>query len=208
MPVMKTHHKTRASETYRHESPKNNRVIDCMSGLEHGFALISEYAINIVAIEEQPEKFRVPADPKPFYAIPDFKVTLDTGEVEYVEVKPSRQAEKKKKRLDAIKEHITSLGFNYKVMTEKEIRRSDMLLQNCLFLKAFRSRSNNSVSALLNMVPDCPVTFGKWAKYIGDRNALVEMIAHQLVYIDLYQPITDDSVIRPLKGGDYESLYY
>lgn len=82
MPVRNVSKRTMNTVRYLVPSAKNNRVVHCESTLERDMALRLEFAPNVVAYEEQPERFRIPFEPKSYSTIPDFKVTLDTGEVD------------------------------------------------------------------------------------------------------------------------------
>ena len=144
----------------------------------------------------------------PEYA-PDFKVYLYFDEIDFVEVKRARKVKQPPtaKRLDSIKDHLETLGFNYCVRTEKEIRSSNQVIHNCVYLNPYKWRSRDRVDELKNLVPKGPVTFLEWAEKIGDAQAVVEMMAHQLVFSDFYQRLTSDTVIRPIQDCDFAYMY-
>lgn len=200
-------HDTNNNVSYLMSSPKMGRQIHCESRLEHCMALMLEMAPHVISFVEQPYRFRIRQNGLVFTTIPDFEVQLDTGEIDYVEVKYENQAKKKADRFAATAIQLANEGFNYKVKTEKEIRRSHQILHNCLFLKSFKQRSLHDRSQLMAMVPVEPMKFSDLVGEVGSKNTAIEMIAHQLVFCDFYQPITDNSVVRPLREGDFDYLY-
>lgn len=206
MPIRDVTKRTKNTVRYLVPSPKNGRVITCESTLERDMILRLEFAPEVVSYEEQAKRIQVPFLPKAFNTIPDFEVVLMTGEIIYIEVKYKSSALKRIDRLMATEAHLQEIGFAYHVMTEKEIRPCQMILSNLLYLKAFKERSANSIYELEESAPIKPTTFGELAGTLG-RNTVVEMIAHQLVFIDLYQPIQLNSIIKPLTDGDYDYLY-
>lgn len=206
MPIRDVTKRTKNTVRYLVPSPKNGRVIQCESTLERDMILRLEFAPNVVSFEEQATRIRVPFLPKSFNTIPDFEVVLDTGEIIYIEVKYKNAVMKRIDRLSAAAKHLEDIGFEYHVMTEKEIRPCQTMLHNLLYLKPFKERSANSIEDLKAAAPRKPTTFAQLAERLG-KNTVVEMIAHQLVFIDLYQLIQSNSVIRPISDGDYDYLY-
>ena len=190
-------------------SAKNGRLILVESMLERDMALRLEFAPRVQSFKEQPHTFEFLIDGKVVHATPDFAVGWDAEDTEYIEVKPASKAreEKTAKRLSAIKQHIEAEGFSYAVMTEKEIRSSNQVLQNCMYLNPFKWRSRVRLEDFRSQVPSEPIPFCDWAEKIEDAQAVVEMMAHQLVFFDFYQRITPYTLIRPIEDGDFGFMY-
>jgi hypothetical protein len=194
---------------FRSFSPKNDQVIETESVLERDFMLRLEFAPHVVSFQSQPPGFHAMLEGKAISVYPDFMAELDDGAFDEVEVKYFHQSRKPKTwaRLEAARLQRLSEGRDYYVKTEKDIRSCQQVLSNCLFLKGFKGRSMDHVAALSQMVPHKPTTFGALAAECGDRTIVAEMIAQQLVFCDFYQLITDASVLRPLKPGDFDYMY-
>ena len=210
--VRKIDSKSAITHRFRLPSAKNDSTVTSESTLEHQLALRLEYTPSIFAFQEQPATYQVPFDGKVINVTPDFKVTWDPELAlapEFIEVKPSRRAKKERvsARLDAAKHYIEDLGFTYVVLTEQDIQRSKQVIQNCNFLNPFKWQSRNRAEQLRDLAPSQPVPCSKWAETVGDVQLVIEMIAHQLVFCDFYQPLTPDTVIRPLQDGDFAYMY-
>jgi len=177
--------------------------------LERDMALRLEFATGILFYKEQPHTFKVDLDGKVINATPDFEVGWDAWETEYIEVKFARKTRQAKtaNRLGAIKRQLEAEGLSYAVMTEKEIRGSNQVLQNCMYLNPFKWRSRYRADNLKSQIPSGPVTFKRWAEKLEDAQKVVELIAHQFVFCDFYQRITPDTVIRPIEDGDFGYMY-
>lgn len=202
---------SRSATTNRSRIPsaKNGRLVLVESMLERDMALRLEFALPVLFYKEQPRTFKVNLDGKIIRATPDFEVGWDTEDTEYVEVKYARKTRQDKtaKRLSAVKRHIEAMGSNYEVMTEKKIRSSKQVLQNCMYLNPFKWRSRNRVEDLKSQIPSGPMSFSDWAEKNQSAQVVVEMMAHQLVFFDFYQGITPETVIRPIEEGDFGYMY-
>lgn len=207
MPIRNVTQRTRTTVRYKVPSPKNGRVIAGESGLERDLILRLEFAPNVVAFEEQPARFKIPGTPKDFHTTPDIAVTLDSGEIHYVEVKYARTAKKHSEKLNAIRKHLASKDIEYRVMTELNIRRSQAVLDNCLYLTGFKGQSIGRLSELRKLIPEYSTTVQELSRKAGSVFPVMEMIAHQLVFFDFNQPLRVDSRIRPLLKGDYGDFY-
>ncbi len=207
--IRKIDSKSAVTNRSRIPSAKNGCLVRVESMLERDMALRLEMSPLVISYKEQAGPFHFEHLGKPVKAIPDFEIVFADGSIEYIEVKPWQKAssESRASKLRATKVHLHELGYKYEVMTEREIRSCNQLLQNCMYLNPFKWRSRNRTEELFDLVPDQETTIESLGKSIDNPQAVIELISHQFVYCDLYQRITMDSRIRPVTDGDYWSLY-
>lgn len=206
MPVRSVIKRTKTSVRHGVASYKNSRRIGCESNLERDLALLLEFSPNIVTFEEQPQRFLIPGIPASFHTTPDFAVTLDTGEIIMVEVKYMRKAIELSDRHEQIAEHLSGLGFRYFVLTERHIRFSQTVLDNCLYLKGFKSRKYHAVAELRDLVPTRELTLSELIESVGDETIAAGLIAHQLVHHDFNKNLGPKSLLRPARENDFNYM--
>lgn len=206
MPVRKTSQRTKTTVRHLVNSSKVGRVVECESNLERDLALLLEFSTNVVSFEEQPLRLTIPASPKSFQTTPDFSVLLDTRETELLEVKYQSQANKHAERLEVIKRHLATQGMVYRVMTEKSIRASRMVLHNCQYLKSFKKLDGVTLDQLKALAPKHPIRLDQLIEQVGSDTA-IQIIAHQLVFFDYDTPLNPKTILRPSLPGDFVALY-
>jgi len=206
MPVRTVTQRTKTTCRYLIFSLKNDRVIACESKLERDMALRLEFAPNVLAYEEQPVTFVIPDDPD-FKTTPDFKVVLDTGELEYIEVKYEKHRQANLSRLRTVTRHLKGEGITYRVMTENDIRWPQVLIDNLLFLRWFRKVDDAEMQRFVRLMPESPVSFQELAGILGSNEAATKAIATQSIFHDFSQPIRKTSMLRPVEPADFDYLY-
>lgn len=122
-------------------SIKRNDLISFESSLERDFIYLLEYNSEIIQYCEQPIKISYQKKGKKSYYVPDFYVKYsDERPNEIIEVKYSEDLLKNKNKFEdkfiAAQLFCDKNGFNFKILTEKEIRND--LLFNCKFLLNYR----------------------------------------------------------------------
>jgi len=118
----------------------------CESGLEFDACFHLEFSPSIVSFESQPTGIEYQTDDKTRRYTPDFKIVKNTGEIEFIEVKPERvhSTEKFRAEFEHKRAAYNALGFKLILVSEKQIR-SGKLLSN---LKVLHRYATSSLSDL------------------------------------------------------------
>lgn len=120
------------------EGPYSSITFDSISALE--CLLYLEWRVDVVLIEFEPERYEFEAagDLPPIRCIPDFRVTLMTGEIMLVEAKshPTHLKPQAVERLDHIRRHFESVGMPYQVVYRSELKR-DGFIDTVFLLRPF-----------------------------------------------------------------------
>jgi hypothetical protein len=206
MPVRNVVLRTKTTTRYIVPSYKNGRDIQCESGLERDLMLLLEFSPQVVRYEEQPQVFRIHAEPKYFNATPDVKVSLDSNESNFLEVKYERKAQKLAEKHQQIAGHLKSMGYRYQVVTEKHIRPSQIVLDNCLILNGYRTQIQRSKDEMSNYVPGGTFTLRELIEKLGDSQLAMTLIAQQLIYHDFTKILSQKSELRASEPGDFDFL--
>ena len=206
MPVRQVVKPTKTTVRYIVQSIKNAMGIECESGLERDLALVLEFSPLVAFYEEQPQKFQIPAEPKAFTTIPDMRVTLINGEERLLEAKYARSAKKLEVRHQQVEKHLKTLGYRYQVLTERHIRPNQIVIDNCLYLNGFRSRSKRSAEELSIYVPKGTFRLEELIEILGDSQLAMELIARQLIYHDFTKILSQKSELRACRLGDFDFL--
>ncbi|TPE46572.1 hypothetical protein FJM67_15975 [Maribrevibacterium harenarium] len=129
---------------YKFASRKSHSTIMCESGLEFDACFHLEFSPTIAAFESQPHGIEYLVDGKVRRYTPDFKVVKNTGEIEYIEIKPERihTTEKFRNEFEKKRAAYSELGYKLILVSEKQIR-NQHLLSN---LKTLHRFSNTTLS--------------------------------------------------------------
>lgn len=197
-------------------SEKNDRLLGFESLLEKDYMILLEYDDAVRNFEEQPVRIPVTAKGRrlsPY--VPDVLVNFYPGrggkerKPLLVEVKPTRylvkHAEKYKPKFAAAKAYAAEHGWQFQIVTEKEIR--GPLLGNLKFLREYHrfSPSSQEIAPILEAVKaagNC--TFSELLDRLcgddtGHRLRVIpviwNLVATRRLRTDLNVPITDQLVI-------------
>lgn len=206
MRVRKVVMRSRVTVRYIVQSIKNAMAIECESGLERDLALVLEFSPRVASYQEQPKEFQISAEPKAFTTIPDMLVTLSNGDKRFLEAKYARSAKKLEERHQQVEKHLKTLGYRYQVLTENDIRPNQIVLDNCLYLNGFRSRSKRSTEELSRYVPKGTFSLKELIEILGDSQLAMELIARQLVYHNFTKILSQKSELRACRPGDFDFL--
>ncbi|WP_252950077.1 TnsA endonuclease N-terminal domain-containing protein [Pseudoalteromonas shioyasakiensis] len=169
---------------------------------ESHFALMFEFEHTIKAVRSQPFSISYTDDKKKRLYTPDFSLIYCDGSVRVVEVKHSKAIDEKTKRIHfLIEKAFEKLGFEFAVMTEKDLpsRRAlsnmKMILRNALSMKVV---NDEHVNTLLDVLPS-ELTLQK-AHAICDalnlnRNLICHFILKDYVKIGFSLDICSESVL-------------
>ena len=182
-------------------SQKNGRLVHCEGLLELDAAYLLEVNQAVVRYGEQPEPFHYPDGNRTRRYTPDFEVTLDSGEVIWVEIKPVRSLAKPEVRrtLDCVKAHLQRSGKAFVILTD-DILRQEPRRSNARLICHRADRNGASVpklnSALSREATPLPGPLGAVtaALTLWGLNPYSLMLAGAL-RIDLTKPISPSSEV-------------
>jgi hypothetical protein len=206
--------KSRSRVTTRSAVPSRKSVkpILCESIGEKDFANLMDYSTNIVGIQSQPYTFRIEADGCTYRYTPDFLVTRACGTYAYIEIKRSDALNKEdiRKKLTIAAEFFEDRGEEFYVVTELEMSANPIPLSNIQHLKRYRTRSLERMQKIRSYIPKEPMTLRDLQAQIEKEKdsefaqiVCAELIANELVWCDLYQHLSFDSLLKPMRGNGY-----
>lgn len=201
---------SRTTVRYLLPSPKNGgRSIECESTLEHDFALLTEFSRRVAVLNFQIEK-QITEGSLSFTTHIDFEVILDTGELEYHEVKylDKSQQPDVAERLAATKKQLSREGYSFFVDTELTVRKHPHLINNLTVLRRFKTGNHAYAESLRERVPSTLTTVEQLVRDVGDNNTAIAMIAWQWIYCDYTSPLNNHTPIRPMEDDDHALLYH
>ena len=177
--------------------------------LQSRWALALDWDRRVVGFCEEPKREIILGGGKPFQYFPDFEVIRDDGSIDFIEIKPFSQSIKPKilRKHERIGEHFNSQGYGFRVLTEKELPQDTIVISNMRRFKWFALCSKSSLEKLQEFTPSFPTTFGELEEKVGSQQIVMEMLGHQLAYVDLSKPVTSLTEIRNIKEQDYANYY-
>ena len=177
--------------------------------LQSKWALVLDWDRKVVEFPEEPLMKSIRGGGKAFKYFPDFEVVKDDGSVDCVEIKPYRYAIKPDIAMKhtLIADHLSSEGHDFRVLTEKELPEKAIVFSNMRYLKWFVLTGTKSRDELSAFVPSTPISFKDLAKECGCSQIVMEMLGHQLAYVDLTKPIGEDTIVRKIEEEDHAKYY-
>jgi len=194
-------------------SQKVGRMIHWESQLERDAVILFEFSRGVISYREQPLTTYYALDGKVRRYTPDFEITLFTGEVVLIEVKPSEKLldPKESTRLRRIAEHFAETGSAYRILTEIELRPGD-LLANLQMVFRYREAKlspfeRRKISEQIRVAEE--MTFGEATALLGAKSLVWILIAEHLLFCDLRHPVTEKTVLfTGIREGWDEELYF
>lgn len=130
----------------------NNRSISFESKLEADYIELLEFDNDVIIYEEQPYLIEYLYNSKEHKYTPDFLVRYKNNRNVLVEIKYQKDLVKKgellKMKFEAAKEFCKELGYEFQILTEKEIR--NHYLDNVKFLNRYKNDWQNIHSPKVN----------------------------------------------------------
>lgn len=205
---------TRSNGLMRGKFPsrKMNCSIHWESQLERDAVLLFEFSEGIISYREQPLTTHYELDSKIRRYTPDFEITLSTGEVQLIEVKPALKllAPKERLRFDRIKDHFSQKGYLFRFLTDKEIRHPTLLV-NLKTLVRYRSAplSDFDKRRLINQLGGVRTISLLDAFRIFKNTSIWQLIDQKILFCDLRRPVNEQTIFNTeaLEGGN-EQLYF
>lgn len=183
----------------RFVSLKTDSVQTVESDLEFDACFHFEFASKIVSFEAQPLGFKYYLDSKLRRYTPDFLVTYDDTYQPFYEIKPKYIAETDefKTVFAAQKKHAQNMGHDLHVLTEDDIQIYP-LLDNLKIIHRYACNEglNSTQSNILNLFKKYgELRVEEIVQYSSVHSskslpALYDLIARQLLTVDMHQPIS------------------
>lgn len=189
---------------YKFASQKCGRTIQLESGLEYDLAVILEFDPGVILFQEQPFQLEIIFDDKLRTVYPDLMVFRDDGSTQVIEVKPAEKAQLPNIRKKFELEHqvLESVGYQFKVITEHDIR-SGFSLKNSRKLLPFRRISVGTLvrETVLSALKWRPMTAKELLLQINGLTfeTLFALVAHGIISTSLSVELTPQSLFSPLK---------
>ncbi|KML60802.1 hypothetical protein VL15_08320 [Burkholderia cepacia] len=197
----------------RFPSRKSGRSVAFESLIERDALLLFEFSRGVISYREQPYSIYYSLEGKSRKYTPDFELTLASGAVLLIEVKPEEKARvpDEQRRLRRIGEHFSELGALFRVLTDTQIR-SDALLPNLNALFPYLSKPMSGLQRRLAVAPllDEPLLTVAHARVrLGSITEVWRLLAQDLLTCDLHQPLSESTAlsIQNREPND-EELYF
>jgi hypothetical protein len=182
------------------------RMVAWESLLELAAIHLLEFSRGVLSYREQPVLIQY-ADGeliRDYY--PDFEVVLFDGVAIHLEVKTTYQLTKPKiqSKFQAIAAHYQRRQQGFRLVTEKELQREPLLgnVRTLAYLVGKTKQALLSPQELLNLLGAEIVAFDFAESCIG-RDALLRLLAYGVLDCDLNQPLSGETLVQIVKGGDH-----
>lgn len=190
-------------------SHKNGRLIHCEGLLELDAAYLLEINPAVAGFREQPAAHHYPDGNRTRRYTPDFEVTLTSGEVVLVEVKPRRSLAKTEVRrtLDCVKRHFDRNDRAFAILTDEVLREQPRRANACAICHRAQ-RSEASIerlwSAVRRGVLGFPVSIDQATPVLAGLglNPFSLMLVGAL-RCDLSRPIVPSTELSLAEEGDH-----
>lgn len=193
-------------------SMKNDRPVGWESQLEHKACSLFEFSQIVVGYREQPVSIYFESQGQMRQYTPDFELTLKTGDLVYVEIKPAAKLSKPeiKSRLQDVAKFWKLQGHQFVVITDNELNHPD-LLRN---LKLLRSHlryelTEDLIQLALHWVnTEEEPSFSELATYLGSPAKVYSLLAQGYLEVDLSLPLSAHTLIElPKESADESCLF-
>ena len=193
-------------------SVKNNRSIAWESQLEQKACYVFEFSPEIIKYREQPLSIYYRLNGELLRYTPDFELTLLSGELIYVEVKPRAklQTQELQEKLEAIRGYWKEKDIKFLVITDQEL--DHPVLQSNLKLLRSYLRVNCDpqliqVSTHWLKQQSNPI-IGDLAAYLNSLNKVYSLIAHQFALTNLHEKIQHESQLYLQEEDRHENQLF
>ncbi len=202
---------TRSGRKFRMKvsSRKLGRMIHCESILEGDVVRYLDALPFVMHIQEQPLTIPLANAERSSSYTPDLEIVLSDGSTLIIEVKAEKDLWRPdtKSRLELAAQHLRQIGQSFQILTDKDVR-SQSLQQNLRHLKRGWHRPGPTPqmkTAVRQLLQESPRHLEDLQKLLGDGFDLWVFIAHQLVEIDLFSPVTANTVVTLAGGANHEA---
>ena len=189
---------------YKFASQKCGRTIQLESSLEYDLAIILEFEPGVILYQEQPLELQIVMDDKIKTVYPDMMVFQDDGSTQIIEVKPAEKAQRPPimKKFELEHQALESLGYQFKVFTECDIR-NGLRLKNSRKILPFRRIPVGPIlkESVLSALKWRPMPAKEMLLLIHGLTfeLLFALVAHGVISTDLSVELTPQSLFSPIK---------
>jgi hypothetical protein len=176
-------------------SRKNGRMVHHEGLLELDAIYLFETSALIAAYREQPDGFRYPDGAKLRRYTSDFELTLVTGEIVLVEVKPAGRLQEPdtRRKFQCVSQHFDRIGRRFEILTEDTLR-AQPRQSNVRTIYHRASKSALSIDALSMLLDrhhgEFPTSLDTASKILGaDSVTPYCLLLVGLLRCDLTQPL-------------------
>lgn len=180
-------------------SRKVGRMIHWESQLERDAVYLFEFSPGVVTYREQPLTTYYTLDGKTRRYTPDFELSLSTGEVILVEIKPSEKLRDpdERRRFERIREHFADIGKPFQILTDVEIRQP-ALLENLRMVARHRVTSLSHLERQTfrrTLAKQKAITFQDAVGLLADVTIVWRLIGECLLSCDLTQLVSRQTIL-------------
>lgn len=187
-------------------SHKLGRMVAWESLLERDAILLLECSPGVAFYREQPTLIEYFDGEKLRQYYPDFEVTLEDGEVLHLEIKTSAELAKPavESRFRAIAAHYLRQQRDFRIATEREIRREPLLTnaRTLAYLAGRTGKSLPSARVLANQIGYDALPFVEAEAQLG-RELVIRLIAGGTLTCDLTLPLAGNTPVAIAMGGHH-----
>ena len=205
---------TRSGRKFRGYFPskKLGRMVEWESLLERDAILLFEFSTGVKSYQEQPELIYYQLNDEIQHYYPDFSITLSSGEILHLEVKPKSKFSSMEliDKFNAIINNYNHIGRDFKILIDEHIRVEPRLtnlkrLARVLHHHPVALEAQEEVIELLK--GGAILSVASLSKIIGLTSTLV-LLAHGVIYCDIN---TDFNIIQNFlrlpKEDDHDALF-
>ncbi|RQT42495.1 TnsA endonuclease N-terminal domain-containing protein [Burkholderia cepacia] len=179
----------------RFPSRKSGRSVAFESLIERDALLLFEFSRGVISYREQPYSTYYLFEGRSRKYTPDFELTLASGAVLLIEVKPEEKAlaPDEVRRLRRIGEHFSERGVLFRVLTDTQIR-SGALLSNLNTLFPYLGKPMSGLQRRLAVAPLLQqpfLTIAHARVRLGSNEEVWRFLAQDLLTCDLRQPLSE-----------------
>ncbi|WP_158610218.1 TnsA endonuclease N-terminal domain-containing protein [Herminiimonas sp. KBW02] len=194
-------------------SQKMGRMIHWESQLERDAVYLFEFSPGVLAYREQPFKTYYTLAGKTRRYTPDFELTLANEELLLIEVKPMEKLQdiEEQRRFECIFEHFSAHGKSFRVLTEIQIRQSD-LLDNLRMMMRYRCKPLTKFQRLRfaeQFTGRDAISFDEVRILFGSCETVWMLINEGLLICDLKVEVGAGTIFSTsAKGDSYEDFLF
>lgn len=206
---------TRSGRGFRGYFPskKLSRMVEYESLLERDAIYLFEHSPGVVSYQEQPEVIMYEYENKIRKYYPDFAVTLRSGVVLHIEIKPQTILNLPAicGKFEAIIRRYENHSAQFLILTELTIRK-EPLFTNLKTINNFKKYhfdiEKSFVKAKKFLTCNEPYSVKEISDKFGKTEVLI-MLANHLLVCDFHQSIwADSNILRTFKEDDHDSLFF
>jgi hypothetical protein len=188
-------------------------MIHWESQLERDAVFLFEFSPGVVSFREQPIRTFYTLDGKTRRYTPDFELTLRTGVAPLIEVKPAERIARpdEARRFRAIEHHFACHGRPFQILTEYQIRQSELLENLRLAMRhrtgTYSPQTRRHYVQLFRKARQ--MSFGTAALLAGGPEVVWNLIDQRLLFCNLRSIVTEHTLLSTDMGQHTnEELYF